>query len=840
MNLSESHSIIVKELLDVEHRAIAQQLKLVPDSITIIDRSLLIRSIGMIDNLSRIDDERARKIVVTLSAIIWTYRVEEWDGLKDFLILILSRIGFPPSAIMIDKEYDYLSSSFSGLMSFVNELNITIHQLTHEIFIKEAKFLVTGFQKRVWDKLTQLKLLGISAPTSAGKSYIILLKTIDFILKKKGNIIYIVPTLSLVAQVSSDFNLLLKKFQINDYRIATTFSLHDADSYKIYVLTQEKAISAFSQSDTPFQNVRVLIVDEIQNIEKVANEDDQRAKILYDTLIEFRHACHPDLTIISGPRIEGLRQLGIDIFNEKDSEEEKTKDSPVASFTYAISKSGNKYFFNQYTDLLKQHNRIAIIENSIIKEYGGSRYKQSFISYLSSFIDNLGKDSRNIIFSPTSTQARKTALQLSELREPVFKRERVNTLINYLKETVHEQYDMCECIPRGFVYHHGKTPAHVRSVIERAIREKLVPNVVCTTTLMQGVNLPAQNVILRNPDLAITSRNGIKPKLTDYEIANLRGRAGRLLKDFIGRTYILEEDSFEREDSQIELFPEAEKQLRSGYGEKYEQHKLKIDKDLEKNISPNDDNNEYAFLLTYIRQIILKHTDQSEQRLKAVGINLEPSFIKDINDALATLIIPNEVCFKNRYWDPIDLNELFRKESSFFIPTSISDQKIELSLEIILDRMNKEFPTYYKKYFNVDINLLRSACISAKEWMKEKTLKAILSTPYFDTPEKVEARISLLQNYISYGLPMLLKPLYDIKDSNNMFLRFIEIGAYNPITRKMIELNIPRETAIFLNQNYFTDIRNQDDHLEDLIVRQLNRVKDSIDYWRRIQIEGII
>ncbi len=33
-------------------------------------------------------------------------------------------------------------------------------------------------------------------------------------------------------------------------------------------------------------------------------------------------------------------------------------------------------------------------------------------------------------------------------------------------------------------------------------------------------------------------------ELSNYEMANLRGRAGRLLKDFIGRTYVLDESAF--------------------------------------------------------------------------------------------------------------------------------------------------------------------------------------------------------------------------------------------------------------------------------------------------------
>ncbi|MBD3339716.1 MAG: DEAD/DEAH box helicase [Candidatus Lokiarchaeota archaeon] len=840
MNLSETQSFIINNLLNIEHYAIAKQLGLISDHSKNIDHDLLLNSIGMLDELSKIKDERARKIVITVAAILWTYRENAWDGLRDFLVLILSRIGFSPAVIMIDDNYDQHSSKFTGLNSIINEFNVTIHQLNHEIFIQNKKFLVTGFQKKVWDKLSALKLVGISAPTSAGKSFIILLKTIELILQKKGNIIYIVPTLSLVAQVSNDFNKQLNKFGLNDYRITTTYNSENLNNNKIYVLTQEKAITAFSQTDQPFTNVRVLIVDEIQNIEKVANEDDQRAKTLYDTLIEFRHTCNPDLTVISGPRVEGLKRLGIEIFDEIQADEEKAKDSPVASITYAISKSGANYYFNQYTDIIKHHNKINIENKKLIQGFGGSQYRDSFISYLSTFVNNLGPDSRNIIFSPTTKQARKTAIKLAELREPIEISEEIESLVRYIRDTVHNKYDMCETIPRGYVYHHGKTPTHVRMVVERAVRDRLIPNIVCTTTLMQGVNLPAQNVILRNPDLAIRARNGIKPKLSDYEIANLRGRAGRLLIDFIGRTFVLEENSFERSDNQIELFPEAEKELHSGYGEKYNTFKLEINQGLEDNVTANDKNKEYAFLLTYIRQTILKHAEKSMERLETVGINLESDRLKEILHAMEQLQVPKEICFKNRYWDPLDLNELYKNSEKYSIPTSISDTNIEDRLYAVLIQMDQDFPSYYNKHFKIDSKILQSVCISAKDWMKEKPMKTILSSAYFDTAEKVDECISRLQRNISYGLPMLLKPLFDIKTPENMFLRFIEIGAYKPVTRKMIELNIPRETAIYLNEKYFNDFTDQDENLDELIINRLKEIKDNIDYWRKIQIEGIV
>lgn len=841
MELSAKHNKTLDALLDHEHRMIAINLGFIDEAQLEITDQLLIEAIGLIDEISRSDNELAGKVVVTVCAILWTYRKSNWDGLKDVLILTLNRVGLSPSSIMVDENFDHENNTFSSTQSLINQIAIAIHQMKHEISFGNKTFLLTNFQKRVWDKLSETKLLGISAPTSAGKSFIILLKCIDMIMQKGGNIVYIVPTLSLVAQVSADFNEQIQKFGIKGYRICTTYTTETAFHNKIYVLTQEKAISAFSQSDQPFGEIRVLIVDEIQNVEKVPFEGDQRAKTLYDVLIEFRHSSSPELTILAGPRVEGLKDLGIEIFAEEHSDEEKTKDSPVVNITYSISETKKSFHFNQYNDILKNERKIAITNDDIISGYGNVQYRDNFIEYLFAFISRLGNSSRNIIFSPTTSQARSTAVKLSALSNNVVDNPLAQSLAKYIQDTVHDEYDLYKTVTKGVVYHHGKTPTHIRSVLERAIRERIIENVVCTTTLMQGVNLPAQNVIMRNPDLAIRAINGIKPKLTPYEIANLRGRAGRLLKDLIGRTYILEENSFEREPEQTELFPEAEKSLSCGYGEKYSQHKNEINTTLNNQSILSVDDNAYGFLVTYIRQTILKHGANSRTRLLSVGIDMSDKEINSIAQSLNNILsVPKEICYKNRYWDPLDLNKMFLSKTTYDLPTGVAETNIEGKLVSVLGRLKSQFPKYYEKYFDIPQSLLYSTCISAKEWMKEKTLKEILDKPYFDTSDKIDDRISLLQREISFGLPMLLKPIYDMNAPENMFLRFIEIGAYKPIARKMIELNVPRETAITLSEQYFSSDENLESNLEDLIITRLRQRKNQMDYWIGVQIESII
>ena len=339
---------------------------------------------------------------------------------------------------------------------------------------------------------------------------------------------------------------------------------------------------------------------------------------------------------------------------------------------------------------------------------------------------------------------------------------------------------------------------------------------------------------------SINKRNGTKPKLTDYEIANLRGRAGRLLKDLIGRTFVLDEGAFDKDNNQTELFQEVEKELHSGYGAKYLEHKESIDTCLIENVPPSKNNKEYSFLLTYIRQVILKHKWNAQTRLQSVGIELDDKQFEIVSSALDSLSVPAKICYTNRYWDPLDLNKLYLERNKYKIPKAIANNQIENVLNDVIIKMKNKYPLYSKRYFDVDEKLIKSTCISAKQWVKETSLKDILANSYIDTPDKIEHRIKLLHNDLSFGLPMLLKPLYDMQVPESMFLTFIETGAYNPVSRRMIELNIPRETAIFLSKKYFNNVNAHEVDLEKFIITKLYEIRNELDYWRRIQIEPLL
>lgn len=398
---------------------------------------------------------------------MWEHINHEQYDLRPIIIKFLSRIGYPTSAIICDEAFNKMECSFTKLNSWIDELLSTINQYNNEVTILDRKYLLTDFQKRIWNSMDKDKILGISAPTSAGKSFVILLKIIARLIKEDIDVVYIVPTLSLLNQVTEDFNRELKNAKISNYCISNTFDEEQRMNEKhIYILTQEKAIAAFSESNIAFQKRLILIADEIQNIERIKEDTDQRSKILFDTLVEFRYKENVDQIIISGPRIEEIDKVGKSIFGIE-TKDHTTNVSPVLNLTYSIKKVYKKYYLKQYCALIDEPIMKEIKNDDIIKGYGQKTYSDQYLGYLSNFVNWIGADSQNIIFAPTSDTARKIAISLDVKGNTI-----EADLIKYYRETIRENYSLCDTLMKGVAYHHGKLPMHVRRTLEKAISEK--------------------------------------------------------------------------------------------------------------------------------------------------------------------------------------------------------------------------------------------------------------------------------------------------------------------------------------------------------------------------------
>lgn len=842
---------LLKQWLEIDYHQVANRLGFI-DSTVLPNDDLVARTIRFLDAETS-KENRGNKpnvnLVISTIALLWEHADREKYRLTDFVLKMLSRIGYPSSAIITDKLYNAETGSFSAPYSFFDFLTLPLILQKNEVFVGGEKFLLTDFQRKLWDEMERSKNVGVSAPTSAGKSFVVLLYTAKRVLQDNWNVIYIVPTLSLVNQVCEDYANMFHKLGFEDYIVTSGISIQDSNKRNVYVWTQEKAIAALSAVGSRIAPKKtILVVDEIQNIERISQQEDERAKILYDAIQEFRHIPTIEKVIISGPRINEVSSLGEELLGEK-SANATTDICPVLSITYSVKQEGKNFYFKQYCALIDKPYEQIIEHSQVIAELGNSNISPEYMKYLLSFIDAF-KDSQNIIFAPTSEKAREIARDLNKDR-PAMCEPKIAELVEYFKSTVSEDYTLCKTLPNGIAYHHGKMPMHVRRTIEKAIQQKMVSNVVCTTTLIQGVNLPAQNIIIRNPHLYTKKKKGAA-ELTSYEMANLRGRAGRLLKDFVGRTFVLDEGEFaktEGYEGEV-LFDEVRKDLSVSYGERFEQYKEEILSIVSSDWAIDSSMKSYGHLATYIRQSVLKYGEASTSRMSEVGVNLTPEQVAAIKLKLESLSVPKEFCMNNRYWDPFVLNDIY-KNFNGKVPSHPAERGAQTRLNEITKFLrdnpstsgmyNRYIPIRYHKGANREL-----VCKLGIKWACETPLSELLrlsGTSQEDKQDHIENTIQLLQDTISYSLPLLLKPLFEMKNPKSIVIQCLQAGACSTSTRKMIEIGIPRELAIILNKRLFDKekaLGNRDVQSEEEIRVTIKKNSDSLSYWEKVQLEHIL
>lgn len=785
-----------------------------------------------------------------ICALLWENQAAHWDGLRPFITRIMIRIGLTSSAKMISWNDE--SSTFNSFGSYLEELYATMKLTAHEVTCGTSILTLSSFQKRMWDAIDQYDRVGISAPTSAGKSFILVNKAIDTLLKEDGVIVFIVPTISLINQVSNDLRAKIKELKawnISVYQTVNNLSLFKSEK-TIYVLTQERALNALNNQDEVFDRVKMLIIDEVQNIEKITSEDEERAKTLFDVVQEFKNDKEVEKILLSGPRLKNIGSFTKEWFG--DEGQSVSEDIPsVLNISFSIK----KIKYNRENELmLTQHlplgitNAIKILDNFQLKAkiLGKKEYGDDANNFIYQLIAS-DKEAGNIVFAGRTKQANETALALAT-RLPADERDR-SSLQEFIADTVHPLYSLIPAISKGVAFHHSKVPQHLRNLVEKAFSRRELHTVVSTTTLMQGINLPAKNIIIRNPSLAQNEN------LTGYEFTNLKGRAGRLMKDLVGRAIIIDEE--ECNDADIGITTAEEKNLKLGYGERFQQHRDNIQETLLQGTEVKSSDLLNGDIIVYIRNMALKYGDDGLRRIHEVGVHITKEVYQQLLGTVNHLSIPNHICFGNFYWDPLTLDVIFRsmeKGGWPEIPASIYGSANQLAE--LITYVNQFAPFSVEKYLKINpseeygARKIISLCIFAQNWGSGSPLKEVInpdSWPIKDSDD-IDERINDVHTKVMFGIPKLLRPVFQIHDHLNdsqtaSVLGFIESGSIDTRVRTLIELGIPRETAIALiNQEGAINFLNS----EGIVIpTALERFIDSsrnnpgLSYWHKFLIEEI-
>lgn len=107
--MEEEIKRVISQWLEIDFFTIANKLNFI-DKNKIADKKLIFDTIRCLDYITIKHDEEKVNIVIALVALMWTYSDKKAYELKNIIIKFLSRIGYPTSAIIVDKKYDKKSA----------------------------------------------------------------------------------------------------------------------------------------------------------------------------------------------------------------------------------------------------------------------------------------------------------------------------------------------------------------------------------------------------------------------------------------------------------------------------------------------------------------------------------------------------------------------------------------------------------------------------------------------------------------------------------------------------------------------------------------------------------
>ena len=239
-----------------------------------------------------------KQLAYKIAAILSERYSKEYGELTNIVQYIMICSGQIPviKKIVDDGNVDYFS--------FYQESDIPFNPfLFKDIIIKQAnnmlpmeedtnKMYFTDFQSKSFNDLIDGESISLSAPTSAGKSFLLVTYLAKKIKEeKKLNVVYIVPTRALISQVLKDIKLELKKFDITDILISSSpKSYSEEKSYgkKIFVLTQERFHNLLFDVDFD-EPLHILIIDEAHKV------SDLSRGIILEEVIEEAIKRYPNL-----------------------------------------------------------------------------------------------------------------------------------------------------------------------------------------------------------------------------------------------------------------------------------------------------------------------------------------------------------------------------------------------------------------------------------------------------------------------------------------------------------------------------------------------------------------
>lgn len=433
----------------------------------------------------------------------------------NFLSFIASEAGVPQYYDMLIKrqnrdEMDMVEQISLGMLSsFFYDASLCVDEQGNKLH---------RFQKQILEKFSDdTNRFVLTAPTSFGKTFIVY----QILQKMKySTILLIFPTISLLTENYE---------RIKAYPFFGGYSIHtlseeeiDESANNLFIFTPERYLSFLdSQKGTVFD---FAFIDEIYKIDNGYLVDEETVlenerDVAYRLALEYICRQAKDI-FLAGPYISLNNDETYNSFLKFTEENnfqilQYNEFEIVSKQYYEISKRGS-YNIDEYDVYIPNKQRKTLLLQIIPKI---SFPAENTIIYCGKKTDT-EKYAQILIQEPNIV---KTFSDMYKEEDELYK-----IFVEHLERTYGEEWIVVVALKARIGIHHGLIPKYIQKEIINLFGRGQLVCLFSTTTITEGVNTPAKNII-------ITSLKKGKKDLKQFDAKNIAGRAGRFGKHYSGR-----------------------------------------------------------------------------------------------------------------------------------------------------------------------------------------------------------------------------------------------------------------------------------------------------------------
>lgn len=675
------------------------------------------------------------------------------------------------------------------------KLNSMTVNLIDEISIKlrsKNKKILSDTQYFFRSKILEKKNIIFSAPTSFGKSTIVIDAIKELMKQEKvKKILFILPTKALINEYRRKIKLSIENVPIieNPY-------IEDEFEKVIYLFTPERFIVFYENNKQC--KIDYVINDEAQmliNIDKKKCVD--RSILLAKTLSILANKDIPIIFLM--PYVykpyESFIYKYINI--DKDEIIEVSEDvTPFVSNNYymldVIGKDLFRYDFSKDSGILYANSKFIAKTSENFDKNNVNDWSMLIVDNIKRII-NIEK--KFIIFCTNKDEIKFIAKRIVENKtvKPKQINYRMQALINYIEQNISPEFELIDFLKNGIAIHFSEVDSYIRRQLEIIFNEETdIKGMICTSTLLQGVNLNAQNLIMIYRSKFSTVGN------IEIDYRNLIGRTARLGINIQGNIYNI--------SCCKSLEKEGEKLYKSS-----NPVKINIDKAIQKlKIEKNDIAETYAVDST-VNTELKKDLNAKEERVVKnldyfIGCrnaqNVEEKVVEEKLEYYADLL-KNIGNYEKTYELIKELAYIYDWENSNNKDIKFRMTNIEYITKLAIGVFNGDSVL---KIIEKNINFVKQnneyKLVVCKDHKNTEYVKLIKSDNYnsenmrlfvrhIDINTYIYTVLYDIQKLIEYQLKKFIQDLYfRIKNINNSVIKEVEeILDYSTKDKKKIKLN---------------------------------------------------